>query len=154
MDILRWLIRLTFVHLPRGLFWAFATLFRTLLRSNRPTFGSARWARASEIRQARAFKDEGLIVGRVGRKLLRFNGDGVTLLFAKMRAGKGVGVVIPNLLEYGGSVICTDIKGENTAITRRHRQTFGPVFTLDLQDPDISNGWNPLDRGGSGNLNG
>lgn len=145
MDILRWLIRLTFVHLPRGLFWAFAALLRSIFRANRPTFGSARWAKPSEIRQAQAFKDEGLIVGRVGRKLLRFNGDGVTLLFAKMRAGKGVGVVIPNLLEYPGSVICTDIKGENTAITRRHRQTFGPVFTLDLQDPDISNGWNPLD---------
>ncbi|WP_271593077.1 type IV secretory system conjugative DNA transfer family protein [Bradyrhizobium sp. CCBAU 65884] len=38
-----------------------------------------------------------------------------------MGAGKGIGVVIPNLFDYCGSVVCTDIKGENSAITRRRR---------------------------------
>ncbi|WP_439365961.1 type IV secretory system conjugative DNA transfer family protein [Bradyrhizobium sp. DASA03005] len=32
-------------------------------------------------------------------------------LFAPMGAGKGISVVIPNLLDYRGSVVCTDIKG-------------------------------------------
>lgn len=145
MDILKWIIRVTLLFVPIAVFWLLSTVYRLLIRPTPQTFGTARWATKNDISHSDAFRDTGLIVGRIGRKFLRFNGDGVTLLFAKMRAGKGVGVVIPNLLEYPGSVICTDIKGENTAITRRHRETFGSVFCLNLETPEASHGWNPLD---------
>ena len=62
-----------------------------------------------------------------------------------MGAGKGVGVVIPNLLDYRGSVVCTDIKGENYAITCRHRRKFGRVRVLNTANPEISDHFNPLD---------
>lgn len=49
-------------------------------------------------------------------------------VFARMGAGKGVGIVIPNLLDNGGSIVCTDIKGENRAMTARRRAKVGKVL--------------------------
>ena len=43
------------------------------------------------------------------------------LICAPTGSGKGVGIVIPTLLTYGGSIICLDVKGENFAATSRHR---------------------------------
>lgn len=76
---------------------------------------------------------------------MRFNKDGMVAVFAPMGAGKGVGIVIPNLLDYRGSILCTDIKGENRAITARRRATFGNVYALDTTDPPNSDAFNPLD---------
>ncbi len=42
-----------------------------------------------------------------------------------------MGTIIPNLLDYPGSVVCIDPKGENARITARHRARFGPVHVLD-----------------------
>src|SRR5436189_154809 len=51
---------------------------------------------------------------------------------APTRAGKGVGAIIPALLTYPGSVIVTDIKGENYQVTARHRRELGQqVVVLD-----------------------
>ena len=41
-----------------------------------------------------------------------------------------MGCVIPNLLDYRGSVVVTDIKGENSAITGAWRRTLGPVHEV------------------------
>ena len=49
------------------------------------------------------------------------------LVYAPMGSGKGVGIVVPNLLDYPGSIVCTDPKGENLAVTGRWRATLGPV---------------------------
>ena len=46
--------------------------------------------------------------------------------------GKGIGAVIPNLLHYPGSVVVTDPKGENHAVTARRRRELGScVYALD-----------------------
>lgn len=76
---------------------------------------------------------------------MRFNKDGMVAVFAPMGAGKGVGIVIPNLLEYRGSILCTDIKGENRAITSRRRARLGRVYCLDTTNPLQSDTFNPLD---------
>jgi len=108
--------------------------------------GSAAWAGRSRLRRAGILGDDGLIVGKLGKKLVRFPGDeGHVLVFAPSGAGKGVGLVIPNLLSYPGSVICTDIKGENFAITARQRAAFGPVYRLDVSAAAGSHRFNPLD---------
>jgi type IV secretion system protein VirD4 len=44
---------------------------------------------------------------------------------------QGRGTIIPNLLDYPGSVVCIDPKGENARITARHRARFGSVHVLD-----------------------
>jgi type IV secretion system protein VirD4 len=87
----------------------------------------------------------GLIVGKSWHGFLRHRGEGAVLVFAPMGSGKGVGVVIPNLLDHPGSVICTDPKGENLAVTGRHRATLGPVFRIDAQHPELSHRLNPFD---------
>ena len=107
--------------------------------------GSARFATSWELFLSGARRGRGPIVGRKGRSFLRFNKDGMITVFAPMGAGKGVGVVIPNLLEYRGSIVCIDIKGENSAITRRRREEFGGVRILDTASPETSDHFNPLD---------
>ena len=109
------------------------------------TFGSARWARLYELLWGGVWGGDGIIVGKAGGRLLRFNQDGYAILFAPTRSGKGVGVVVPNLLTYRGSVICSDPKGENSAIAARYRATLGPTVTLNAIRPELSDTFNPLD---------
>ena len=53
--------------------------------------------------------------------ILRLNVDH-SLVVAPSGAGKGIGIVIPTLLDYEGSVLVTDIKGENYAVTAELRR--------------------------------
>ena len=59
-----------------------------------------------------------------GDEYLTWDGDGHVLTVAPTRSGKGVGLVIPNLLRYPGSAIVVDPKGENYAITSEHRRRY------------------------------
>lgn len=61
---------------------------------------------------------------------MRYNGPGHLLTFAPTRSGKGVGVVLPNLLTADLAVLCVDPKGENARIAARARARFGPVHVL------------------------
>ena len=54
------------------------------------------------------------------------------LSVAPTRSGKGVSLIIPNLLQYRGSSIVIDPKGENAWITAPARRAMGQkVFILD-----------------------
>src|SRR3546814_9573 len=136
----------------------YTTLFRSLfqpliLRYGGPagddTHGSARFATDRETRPL-AQNGEGLLIGRDRKsgKLLRYAGPAHLLTIAPTRTGKGVGTIIPNLLDYPGSVICIDPKGENARFTARRRAKFGPVHVLDPFGVTgiPSAAFNPLDR--------
>ncbi|HTU64413.1 MAG TPA: type IV secretory system conjugative DNA transfer family protein, partial [Steroidobacteraceae bacterium] len=57
---------------------------------------------------------------------------GHLLTIAPTGAGKGIGCVIPALLDWPGPVIATDLKGENVAVTARRRRALGQrVIVLD-----------------------
>ena len=94
----------------------------------------------------------GLLIGHAGsgwdNKILRYPGEAHLLTFAPTGSGKGVSAVIPNLLDYDGSVVCIDPKGENAAITaRRRREMDQDVHLLDpwgLAGQGTSS-FNPLD---------
>ena len=60
----------------------------------------------------------------------RFRQDGHILTCAPTGAGKGVGGVIPNLLDYPGSAFVLDFKGENYAVTARARRELGQHVIL------------------------
>jgi len=63
---------------------------------------------------------------------LLYAGDGHLMTIAPTGAGKGVGVIVPNLLTYPGSIIAIDIKGELTQVTARRRREMGQrVVVLD-----------------------
>ena len=68
------------------------------------------------------------------------------MLSAPTRSGKGVGVVIPNLLNWPDSVVVLDIKGENFDVTAGYRAAHGQaVYAFSPFDEDArSHRWNPL----------
>jgi len=113
-----------------GASWLLATIAMLVLTKPEPrapsgSHGSAAWGDGSELAEAKS----GALIGRGGARrrrkpgpLLRYDGPGHLLTVAPTRAGKGVGAVVPNLLNHGGSVVVTDPKGENFALTARHRR--------------------------------
>jgi type IV secretion system protein VirD4 len=107
------------------------------------TYGSARWADPSEIRNAGLLDDDGVVLGRWHGNYLRHDGPEHVLCFAPTRSGKGVGLVIPTLLTWPGSAIIHDIKGENWTLTAGWRARFGRVLLFDPTNPN-SDAYNPL----------
>ena len=66
-----------------------------------------------------------LLTGRLDADLLTYGGDGHCLTFGPTGSGKGVSVVVPNLLTYPGSVVCIDPKGAIAPITAARRRAMG-----------------------------
>ncbi|KFX63328.1 type IV secretion system protein VirD4 [Paraburkholderia fungorum] len=66
-----------------------------------------------------------IVVGVWRGRYLRFAGQQFVLLAAPARSGKGVGVVIPNLLSFPDSVVVLDVKQENYAVTAGFRKACG-----------------------------
>lgn len=100
---------------------------------------TAQWVTQAELSRASLFDSTGLLLGkwsgnkqRTANKMLHWQQEGHLLTVAPTGAGKGVGVVIPNLLTYPGSVVAIDPKGENYQIAARARRLMGQsVFRLD-----------------------
>jgi type IV secretion system protein VirD4 len=120
-------------------------------RPRRALHGNARFASLAEVRGAGLLGDSGaggpgILVGRYGRHFLALPGQLSVMLSAPTRSGKGVGVVIPNLLNWPDSVVVLDIKGENFAVTAGYRAAHGQaVYAFSPFDEDArSHRWNPL----------
>ncbi len=99
----------------------------------RPLHGAARFASRREVAAAGLLGDTGIILGELGNRYLMLDGQQGVALAAPPRSGKGVGVVIPNLLNWPGSVIVTDIKKENWTVTAGYRRAQG--HEVHLWDP-------------------
>ena len=88
----------------------------------------------------------GIILGRRGGGYLMLAGQQGVALAAPPRAGKGTGVVVPNALNWPGSLVCVDIKRENWTITAGFRARSGQACYL--FDPFAEDGrtarWNPF----------
>jgi type IV secretion system protein VirD4 len=80
--------------------------------------GSSQWGTIKPL-----LSGSGLIVGKRGGKRLRYDDEGHLMTVAPTRSGKGVGPVVSNLLSYPGSVVVTDPKGENYAVTAAWRRS-------------------------------
>ena len=116
------------------------------LPRRRSLHGDARFATRREIRAAGLLGEQGIILGKLGNKCLMLAGQQGVALAAPPRAGKGTGVVIPNALNWPGSLVCIDIKRENWTITAGFRQQSGQACYL--FDPFAEDGqtarWNPF----------
>ncbi|RQS48524.1 type IV secretory system conjugative DNA transfer family protein [Burkholderia sp. Bp8989] len=66
-----------------------------------------------------------IVVGLWHGRYLRFAGQQFVLLAAPARSGKGVAVVIPNLLTFPHSVVVLDVKQENYVATAGFRRASG-----------------------------
>jgi type IV secretion system protein VirD4 len=109
-----------------------------ILRSLRtPLYGDARWASEAEMRRAGLRARTGILLGRAKGRPLVFGGSEHVVLYAPTRSGKGVGVVIPNLLTWPDSVVVLDVKRENWEATAGFRAAHGqPALLFDPLDPE------------------
>lgn len=104
-------------------FCFFICIFLVLaLKTKKSQFGEARFANFNEIKKMNLFGDKGIIIGKYKGKLLRFSGQQFVALGAPTRSGKGVGIVIPNLLEWQESAVVQDIKQECFDYTSKYRK--------------------------------
>ena len=119
---------------------------------------AARWLTGEEMTGAEWHYGNGsVLLGKRNGKLIGWNDNRHVLTVAGSRAGKGVSLIVPNLLVYQGSAFVIDPKGENAAITARRRQqvgqavhvldpfgvsgcktsSFNPLAELSLRDKDV-----------------
>lgn len=110
--------------------------------------GDAKWAGEKEIKGADLRAKKGLIIGRDARGYLVAPGFQHCLLFAPTGSGKGVGIVIPNLLFWEESLFVHDIKLENYEITSGYRREVmkHDVYLWNPASPDgVTHCYNPFD---------
>ena len=138
----RWLTLATLA----GVVVVFGMLGAVLRHRPLPLHGSARFASEREIKAAGLRSAEGILLGRKDGALLCFGGSEHVLVYAPTRAGKGVGYVIPNLLNWPDSVVVLDVKKENWDRSAGFRAAHGQE--VHLFDPLEENGrtarYNPL----------
>jgi len=119
------------------------SLWRARQGSHVDTYGSARWAEEHDLRIAGLLSNDGLFLGTLRGRYLRHSGPEHLLAFAPTRTGKGVGLVIPTLLSWTGSVVIHDIKGENWELTAGWRALFSHCLLFNPTDPRSAR-YNPL----------
>lgn len=147
-------------------------------QEKRNVYGKAKWSGEADIKKNNLRADKGIIVGRDKKGLLKFGGQAFASVGAPTRSGKGVGVVIPNLLEWDDSLIVLDVKQECFSITSKYRalpkekgglgqkvflfdpfsfntHRYNPLGYLDFSKPDIemqiqalANSLYPVGKGG------
>ena len=100
------------------------------MREVRSLHGEARFANAGEIEKAGLFGNTGIIIGKLKNRFLMFPGMQFVLLAAPTRSGKGVGIVVPNLLNFSESAVVLDVKLENFLITSKFRAQHGQAVYL------------------------
>ncbi|WP_064697763.1 type IV secretory system conjugative DNA transfer family protein [Rhizobium aegyptiacum] len=118
----------------------------------RPPPGGSRFATLKDLESA------GLLGGIPGKSVLlgtfgkgssavdvRYSGDSHFFVNGPSRSGKGRGFVMPNLLEYQGSVIVLDVKLENYTLTGPARIGMGQQCFVFAPGSARSHRWNPLD---------
>lgn len=126
----------------------------------REQYGSAKFAELIHIRKAgllptpqeqkklreKTPSNPSLLIGEYKGKKLEFFGNEFTFVGAPTRSGKGVGIVIPNLLHYTDSVVVLDIKNENWEITAGYRSKYQECYLFcPKADDGRSHRYNPLD---------
>jgi type IV secretion system protein VirD4 len=116
------------------------------LKPKKKLHGDARFATQDEVRKAGLLWPEGILVGKQGSRYLYFRGQQFVMVAAPTRSGKGVGVVIPNLLSWPDSVVVLDIKQENFDITAGFRHRCGQEVYLfnPFAEDKRSHRYNPL----------
>lgn len=119
------------------------SLWRARQNRNVTTYGSSRWALRREVKRAGLLGNAGVFLGRLGPDYLRHNGPEHVMAFAPTRSGKGVGLVVPSLLTWTGSVVVHDIKGENWTLTAGWRSRFSHCLLFNPTDPRSAR-YNPL----------
>lgn len=112
------------------------------------TFDNASFLDLVEIKEKGLLGSDGFILGRFDGEIISDNSYKNVLLLSPSGHGKGVSMIIPNLLSIKDSIIVHDIKMQNFELTHKYRENIlnNKIFTLNLSDKkDSRNHYNPLD---------
>jgi type IV secretion system protein VirD4 len=118
------------------------------LRAIRPPPGGSRLATLNDLRKADLLNGRpgySIFLGRFNGKDVRYSGASHIYVNGPTRAGKGVGFVLPNALEWRGSLIGLDIKREMWAEIGAARAAMGQRVFLFSPGSAESHCWNPLE---------
>lgn len=105
--------------------------------------GPDRWATRRDMERAGLLTGKGTVLGRTGRYWLTYDGPEHQLVSGASRSGKGVGHVIPTLLNWSGSVLAYDVKNELWDLTAGFRSTFSNTLFFNPTRADSAR-FNPL----------
>ncbi|MDG2957053.1 type IV secretory system conjugative DNA transfer family protein [Bisgaard Taxon 10/6] len=137
----------------------FAGLLLLGLKPKEEIHGSARFATDQEVAKSGLLstakkraknKYPSVLIGKYKGKFMHYSGQRFVYLAAPTRSGKGVGIVIPNLLTYEDSVVVVDIKFENFEYSAGFREQQGQevfLFSPDGYEKDgklFTHRYNPL----------
>lgn len=86
---------------------------------------------------------DGVVIGKNGDEIVRVTDDKHVLIVGPSDSGKGVGHVIPTMLEHRGSMVVHDPKHELARIVGRYRASLGPTWIFDPTDRWCDH-YNPL----------
>jgi type IV secretion system protein VirD4 len=99
---------------------------RCFKRSKSGNSGSSGWATEKDIRSLlRTPEDGGVVIGGFEGKPLIYGGNNHVVAIGGLTSGIGPGLVIPTLMNYRGSVVVHDVRGELYDITADHRRAMG-----------------------------
>ena len=116
---------------------------RCFKRSNSGNGGS--WATDKDIRSLlQTPKKGGVVIGGYAGKPLIYGGNNHVVAVGGPRSGKGVGLVIPTLMNYRGSVVVHDVHGELYKATAEHRLAMGQKVIRFAPGEDGSARFNPM----------
>lgn len=110
----------------------------------RDDYGGASLAVPSMFKKMGLTARSGIVLGRVGGRLLIYDRPLSSLVLAPPGAGKTAGVAIPTLLMFRGSVVVNDPKGEMHDLTAGWRARLGRVYRIEWNKGAASTHWNPL----------
>ena len=113
--------------------------------------GTARWITTKELFKSGFLhkgKDpysDGVILGRdeKGNTVIDNEKTHISVI-APTRSGKGVGIIIPTLINWNGSTLTFDLKGENYDLTSGYRKSLNQVILKFAPYQEDSISYNPL----------
>lgn len=96
------------------------------LKQRSMVYGRSKLAGFFDVKKAGLFnKQQGIFLGYFNNRPLFDSTQQHVSLIAESGTGKGVSLIIPNLFLWSGSVIVSDMKGENFALTSGYRAARG-----------------------------
>ena len=98
--------------------------------------GRDRWASRRDMKAAGLLTGKGTVLGRGGNEWLTYDGPEHQLVSGASRSGKGVGHVIPTLLNWTESVLVYDVKNELWDVTAGFRSKFSHTLFFNPTRPD------------------
>lgn len=150
-------LNITMIFIFVAIFIIFILIRLLALRKSKThndVHGTAHWMSSKVLKETGLVGEkQGVYIGGYEEanklKYLKHNGPEHILAFAPTRSGKGIGLVLPTLLDWRESVIVLDIKGENWALTAGWREQYANNRVLKF-DPTAAEGlsvkFNPLEE--------